>query len=267
MSSALEILTGYVTAPSTTITALTMASGNSLTIRNAALDTKIHLLSAWADNQGAGVLRIKSPRMHDNVQGMRLHVVASEPEPLFPLGLKQNLIPQDTLDVGLSGSATSGDVETACLLVYYENLPGVAARLIGIEELMSRMKNIVTVENTLSLGTAGGYSGEEAINAEYDLLKANTDYALIGYLVSAECACVRYRGVDFGNLGIGGPGNADDKDVTREWFMRLSRETALPLIPVFNSANKAGILIDGAQDEDGTDSLVITILAELGAAA
>jgi hypothetical protein len=37
----------------------------------------------------------------------------------------------------------------------------------------------------------------------------------------------------------------------------------MPLIPVFNSANKGGILIDAAQDENGTDVTVNSIFAEL----
>jgi hypothetical protein len=32
---------------------------------------------------------------------------------------------------------------------------------------------------------------------------------------------------------------------------------------VFNSANRAGVLIDGAQDENGTDVTVTTLLALL----
>lgn len=260
---ALEIITGFVTAPSTTFTGLTLAAGNSLTIRNAKEGSKPRLLSAWSDQQTAGNLRIRSPRMHDNVQGLRLYSFASDPVPLIPFTAPQIFYPQDLLTVELTGSATGGDIETACLLVYYDDLPGVNSRLIDAEELKARMVNILSVENTLALGTAGGYSGEEAINAEFDLLKANTDYALIGYLVSAECACVRWRGVDFGNLGVGGPGN-DTKNIHQaRWFIDLSNEFGLPLIPVFNSANKAALLIDGAQDENGTDVTVISILAEL----
>ena len=37
----------------------------------------------------------------------------------------------------------------------------------------------------------------------------------------------------------------------------------LPLIPVFNSANKAGILVDAAQDENGTDVNVNSFFVEL----
>lgn len=263
---ALELLTGFVTAPSTTFTAWTLASGNSLTVRNAALTTKVRLLSAWGDWQTAGILRIRSPKLHDNVQGLRLQGVASEVYPLIPWLSKdqaQGLTPQDTLTVEQTGSATAGDIESGCLLLYYDDLPGQSAYLITPEELSKRAVNLVSVENTLALGTAGGYSGEEAINAEFDLLKANTDYALIGYNVSAECVCVRWRGADTGNLGVGGPGNDTNKDVTHDWFLKLSTLLGLPAIPVFNSANKAGFLLDGAQDENGTDVTLTSILVEL----
>lgn len=260
---ALELISGYVTAPDTTITALTMCTNNSKTIRNSPLDSNIQLLSAWVTSQTAGILQIRSPRLHDNVDGIQFNSVADNNKVLFPLGAMQKLISQDVLSIGLSGSATSGDIEQASLLVFYEDLPGIEAKFINADELKSRTKNIMTVSNTLALSTSGDYTGSEAINAEEDNFKANTDYALIGYQVSAQCGCVRWSGSDIGNLGVGGPGNAADADVTREWFKLLSEKFDLSLIPVFNSANKGAILIDGQQDEDGADVTVNSIFAEL----
>lgn len=261
--AALELLTGFVTAPSTTATALTMATGNTLTVRGVDANKRALLIGAWADNQGAGVLDVRSPRMHDNVVGWQAGVVASVPQPLFPGGFQQRLYPQDVLTATLTGSATAGDIETACLLLYYEDVPGSAGRFIDLATLRQKGMNIIGVSNTLALGTAGGYSGSQAINTTNDQFKANTDYALLGYVCSAECAAVRYTCIDFGNLGIGGPGVDDVKDITVNWFERLSRDTGLPLIPVFNSANKNNFLIDGAQDENGTDVTVISYFVEL----
>lgn len=261
--AALEIIAGQVTAPSTTQTALTMGSGNSLTVRNAPYESRARLLQAWADVQGAGILRLRSPRMHDNVQGIRLDTVVSEPKPLLPWGVAEVLTPQDTITADLSGSATAGDVEGAALLIYYDDLPGIDANLATFEEIASRIVHTVTVENTLALGTAGGYSGEESIMAEFDLLKANTEYALLGYLVDAECLCVRWRSADTGNLGVGGPGDEGARELTSSWFVKLSREYGIPAIPIFNSANKGSILLDGMQDENGADVTVTSILAEL----
>jgi hypothetical protein len=266
MGKALEIIAGYATAPSTTFTALTMAAGNTLTIRNAPLESDIRMLQAWALNQTAGTLRIRSPRLHDNVQGIRLDVTAGDPKPLFPWGVGQKLYPQDTLIAELTGSATSGDIEQAAMLIYYSDLKGVDARLASVEDVLRRGVNLVAVENSITNGTSGGWSAEEAINAEFDLLKANTDYALIGYLIDAECTAVRWRGADTGNLGVGGPGDELGRDFTSHWFMELSRVFGLPLIPVFNSANKAGILIDVADDENATAHTITSLLVEIGPA-
>ena len=166
-----------------------------------------------------------------------------------------------------TGSATGGDIESGAMLIYHADLPGTDARLMTADEVMERMVNLLTVENTLALGTAGGYSGEEGIDAEVDLLKTNTDYAILGYLVDVECVTVRWRSADFGNLGVGGPGDELGRDFTRSWFMDLSMKHGLALVPVFNSANKGNTLVDGAQDENGTDVTLTTILGELRPAA
>lgn len=258
-----ELISGFVTAPSTTQTALTMATGDSLTVRASVGDKLVQLVQAWADNQTAGVLRIRSPRMHDNVQGIRAQVTASDVVPLMAIGRPQRLYSQDTLAADLSGSATAGDIESAALLLYYEDIAGIAGRFITEEELMRRGVNVLNIENTISTGTTGGWSGGEAINAEYDPFKANTDYALIGYLTNTEALALAWRGADTGNLRIGGPGNETLRHVTADWFVRLNRAYKLPAIPVFNSQNKAGITIDAAQDENGADPLVNSIFVEL----
>src|SRR6266487_656652 len=130
MGRAIEMLIGFVTAPSTTFTALTMGAGNSLTIRNCPFDKRVLLLQAWTDSQGAGVFRVRSPKLHDNVQGIRLATVISEVKPLLPWPSLQPLFPQDTLVAELTGSATAGDIESGCMLVYYDDLPGSDARMI-----------------------------------------------------------------------------------------------------------------------------------------
>lgn len=263
MPRGLQVVTGFVTAPSTTFTAWTMGAGDSLSVRNAPEGSLIAILSMWADNQSAGQLRIRSALLHDNVQGMTAGIVASEVRPLFPLGARQMLKPQDLLIAEQTGSATAGDIETGAFLAYYENLPGADARLATWGQIEGRIESFMYVNNTLSLGTAGGYSGEEAINAEVDQWKANRDYALLGYLCSAECAVVGWRGPDTSNLRVGGPGNDSDNTITHDWFKRLSEKTNLPTIPIFNAANKAATLIDGVQDENGTDVTVTSIFALL----
>lgn len=263
MGKALELVTGIVTAAGGATVDLTMASGNSLTVRNAAPGSTVRLLNVWADVQTAAILRIRSPQLHDNVQGIRLRVSVSEVDPLLPFEQVQRLIPQDTLQVDLNDASGAGVIDTASLLVQYDDLPGVNGVFLTVDEVKSRMVNTVSVENTIAAGITGNYTGQEAINAEFDLLHANTEYAIMGYLVSVECASVRWLSSDFGNLGLGGPGNDLDKKVTANWFMDIAEKADLPLVPVFNSANASSVLIDVAQDENGVDVIVSTLLAQL----
>lgn len=261
--AALEILCGIATAPSTTITALTMSNGLTNTVRNTPDDQENLMLQAWADVQAVGTLQARSPKFHDNVRGISLITSIAEVDPLLPMGFGQKLFAQDAMFLGLSGSAVGGDIETGCFLIYYPSLPGVEARLIAPDELRSRSKSIMGEVNTIATTTAGNFSGSEAINAEFDNWKANVDYALVGYVVDVDCAAVRWIGSDSGNLGVGGPGNAKNKRLTSRWFIELSQAHGLPLIPVFNAANKSAILIDAAQDENGADVTVTSIFHEL----
>jgi hypothetical protein len=267
MGQAVEVLTGFVTAPGATLTALTMASGNSLVIRNTDFTKKIMLLTAWNNNQVAGVMRIRSPKLHDNVQGIRMRAVVTDVPYWLPFEVGQKLYPQDILTVELSGSGVAGQIETASLLVAYEDLPGAQGRFIGTDALKQRGVNLLTVETVHVTGVAGGYSGQVAINSSFDLLKANTDYALVGYAVDARAATIRWQGADVGNIGLGGPASLALKHVTSEWFVRLADWFATPYIPVFNSANKGGILIDVAINQAGGTVNAQSILVELAPAA
>lgn len=260
---ALEMITGRVTAPNTTLSALTMNTGNSRTIRNTKIDKPIVLLDIWTKNQTAGIFRLRSPLLHDNVQGIRLGAQADQVVPLMPEIAFQLLVPQDDLNIELSGSATAGDIELAALLIFYDELPGVEAKLISPGKLMERLEHITTIQNTLATDTSGDYSGEESINADFDVIRANRDYAILGFIVDERCLTVRYRSSDFGNLGVGGPGEPARPDITANWFVNLAFRMQLPLIPVFNSSNKDNTLLDCVQDEDGADVTVQTIVGLL----
>ncbi len=258
-----EVLTGIVTAVSSTITALTMQTGNSLVMRSFENVDPAFLAQVWSKHQTADTVRIRGPQFHDNVQGIRLDPVASEVYPLLPWGTKEIFKSGQTLVAEAAGSATAGDIEIVSLLVYYSKLPGIEGTYRKWDDIKDKIKHLLTVENTLALGTSGDYTGEEALNAEFDLLKSDHKYALLGYLCSAECGTIRYRGIATGNLGTGGPGMDLNKDVTRDWFKKLSMEYDVPAIPVFNADDKAAILLDGVQDEDGADVTVTSIFAEL----
>lgn len=263
MPLAMEIIGGQVTAPGATLTALTMNAGNSLTVRFAAPTTDIRLVQLWARNNAAGIFRVRSPKLHDNVQGIRYRMQANTPIGLETYGSWQKLVPQDTLIAELSGSATAGQIEQGFFLLWYADLPGSSARLAMWQDLLPRVVNILTVEVAVAPGIVGGWSGQVAINSTFDLLQANTDYAILGGTVDAMCGAVRITSADFANFGVGFPGVIVDPTITSNWFRVISNQLGVPTIPIFNSANKNGTLVDVAQNQAGSAVNVNLILAQL----
>jgi len=261
MGRAMEVLSGRITNQAA-FTAWTMNTGDSLAIRSFPFDSgKALLEDAWALSATAGTLRVRSPRLHDNVQGIRMGIAASDPRPLLPDWFEQPLYPQDALIVEQLGGGAETDV--ASLFLYYENVPGVNARLADWPSVQAVMRNLLTVEvSPISSATAGDYGAGRAINADFDLLKANVDYAVLGYITPASVCTVGIRSVDFGNLRVGGPGHIQ-RDETRDWFVRQSIFSGRPMIPIFNAANKGATLVDVTDTAVSTTRTVQIILAEL----
>jgi len=266
MPLAFEVLCGRATAPGTTMTTLTPLTGDSFVIKNAAPGKRTLLCNASARiHAGAsGMLRIRSPKLHDNVMGLNWQLHAGHNFLLMPTRVVQPVFPQDPLTIEMTGSGTSGNIEHGAIFVWYEDLPGVNARLVNYADIAARIKNLFTVQVPLSLGTSGDYTGTVAINSAYDLFKANVDYALLGYKVSAEAFMIGIRGPDTGNLRIGMPAVVGHEDFTEEFFIRLNERWGVPTIPVINGSNKFSTTIDGVQDEGGADTVVTLIMAELG---
>lgn len=261
---AIDTIVSGGTAIGATLAATTIAAGDSFTIKNAPLNSDVLLLALWTDNQVAGMVRLRSAKLHDNVDAIRARTEIGVLENLLPEGVPQRLYPQDTEIVELAGSAVAGDIETVVQQVYYADLPGQAARLITPDQLRQRMRNIVGVRLAITIGSTLGYNGAKALNNDVDLLKANTDYALMGMTTDAETAAICLRGPDTGNLRVAVPGEPGTKHICNTWFVRQSKAFGLPLIPVINSANKGGTLIDVAGDENGGTANVTLWLAELG---
>lgn len=261
MGAAWEILDGTVTNPGATITALTMVSGDSLAIRNFPDNATAYLENVWGTSASAGVIRVRSPRLHDNVQGIRFRTVAAANRLLLGEQERQTLYAQDTLIFEQSGGAAESD--GASLLVRYTDVGGVQARLIDTPQLSNRWRNLVNIEVACPAGAAiGTRSTSTAINATFDLTKANTDYAIIGYETDVVGLSVGIRGVDTGNLRVGGP-MTTERIETRDLFQRLSDASGMPMIPVINAANKGATFVDNTQVVVGVAANITLICAEL----
>jgi len=266
MGKALEIIGLQATAPTQTESAFAAVAGNSLTIRDHRKDA--FLLAMLGKRQTGGFLRLTSPLMHDNNVGTALYTPGSNYISQRVFTSQQKLYPQDTIAATGTGSATAGDIESNALVAFYEDLPGVDANLISYAELEKRTVNLLTTVNTLAAGTTGGWTGDEAVNAEEDAFKANTDYALLGIMNATQAAFIRYVGPDWGNLGVGVPGPVSGATnyngiASERWFVDLALLTGKPCIPVMNASNKGLTTISALTDENGTDPLLWTMWAEL----
>ena len=266
MGIALELLSFNDTDAPAAFAAMTANTGNSATVRNASANSKILLLTAWGNATGQAInVRVRSPLLHDNQQGLRFHIQVDNPTPLLDPKMPVLLFPQDALLVeNQSITADAGtNVHLFSMLVFYEDLPGVAANLVSPDYVMSRRVQEMANENTLATTATGDYGGEEAITAEINQFKANTYYALTGYTSSVMAGAIGFRGVDTGNLRVGGPAHATELALTVNFFTWLSERSGKPCIPAFNSANMAGVLIDATQDEGGADVLVTQFYHQL----
>src|SRR5438105_3989887 len=121
MGAVLEVISGRVTNPGATLTAWTPNTGDGLAVRNFDSPGQALLLDYWGLGATAGVLRIRSPRLHDNVQGIRSQVLAATPQPLLPDIANQPIVAQDTLIVEQSGGGAETDLGS--ILNYYTDLP------------------------------------------------------------------------------------------------------------------------------------------------
>jgi len=234
--TAMEVVTGRVLNPGATITALTANTGSSFTVKDFPASSPAYLEGLWAQNATAGVVRVHSARMHDDVQGIRFTSPAALIRNYMGDRAEQKLYPNDPLRFEQSGGGAETD--SAAMLFYYNELPGIAARLAMWEQVKSRIVNHLTVEVPVAGPvTAGDWSAGTAITALTDLLKADTDYAILGYQSGTQALAVGISNSDTGNLRVGGPGTTESLE-TRDWFQRLSVAHGTPHIPVFNSNNR-----------------------------
>lgn len=253
----------YQTTQPNTGAAATAVTGDSLVIKNNIGNAGPRILAAWAHNQTAGYHQFAYPTGHDTTRGLRMRVVAGDVQQLLPAGIGVPLTAQEQLAITVAGSNTAGDIEHGCALIHYPNLPGIAMQSITWSKLLSSIQSLTTIEATISSGATGGYSGEELITAESDLLLANRQYAVLGATTTTECLALTMKGPDFGNVRVACPGNDIDQEMSNQFFCMLARAHDLPLIPVINSANKAATYIGVVHNENTTTHPVTWYLALL----
>jgi hypothetical protein len=260
MGRALQVISGRATNPAA-LAVVTADTGDSFTVRSFPFESAAEIVQLWALAATAGVVRVRSPRLHDQAQGIRLRTLAANSRPLFPDAVNQRLYPQDNLTVEIQGGGAETD--SLSLLVYYPDLPGVDARLATWAEIAPRVVNVLGLEQAVTTGaTLGDYSGSQAVNADFDTIKRNVNYALLGYITDTMITSVGVTGPDTGNLRVGGPG-ATAPEITANWFVYLAEQTGYPCIPILNGANIGATTFDVVHNTNAVAVNVSLILAEL----
>lgn len=257
MGALFEITGYYVQNPGATYTAVTPASGDSLTVRSFAPTDQAFIQSFDREGASKGVYRVRSPRLHDNVKG--IHIATPETPTLFavPPYSGQDLYPQDTLIIESTGG--SSEYEVCGLGIYYTNLPGSEARLHSWGDIQSIVEFVDTVEvATTSAATPTAWT-DTVITTTDNLLRANTDYAVLGYTVDTAIGLVAVKGADTSNFRIGGPGPVKP-EFTNDYFVRMSNLTGRPCIPVINAANAANTYVSTIDAGASTASNVTLML-------
>ena len=261
MGKALKVVSGFATNPGAAVTALTVSPGDSFTVADFDAPNKAYLGAIWAENAAGGVLSIHSPRMHDNVQGIRLQVPAADEVQILPQLADEPLYPNDPLTVSMSGGAAETDVLS--FLTYYDDLPGVDAQLETWAAVQGQIVHLMGLEvDTSSGAAAGNYGGTRALNADFPQLKADTRYAILGYTCASKVATVGITGPDTGNTRIGAPGSVHT-DVTGSWFVDLSNALGKPCIPIIKANNAAATNVDLLSTDINAAHHVSFILAQL----
>lgn len=256
MPLGMEVVAGRALNPNGVLTTVINDTGNTFTVRDAPDTSAIWLEDIWAQAATGAELRITSPRLHDNTQGIRAEVAGNVIRGLFADEMRQRLYANDPLAVQISGGAAETDV--ACALIYYEDINGISQNLHTWEEIQPRilefMGHVVQVTGPT---TAGDWSAGNALNSFSSQQKADEQYALLGYVTGTAVAAIGVVGADTGGLRVGGPGPQEPIE-TRDWFVSLARATGKPCIPIIKANNFPSTLVAEVKaTSGGTDSVTL----------
>ena len=237
MGRAFDTIASYQGTSGSTLAAGTMATGDPSSIRNFSAPDYAKIVAAYYDDVTTPLAwRVRSPLLHDNVRGIQFNPGAAAPAAIFPSAFVQDLEPQDTLTFEFSTAASTGKALGA-LGIYYSNLPGASARLYGTGDVAPLIDNVKPV--LVSVGSGANTAGQWydlVITTTENLLRANTDYAVLGATLDVAVAALAVKGPDTSNLRCSVPGGTNNP-FGAQYFYWLSQWTGYPLIPVINAAN------------------------------
>lgn len=242
------------------LTAATVSTGDSFTVRNFPLTAKARLETVCVQGAAPRIARITSPMLHDNVTGLTFNTPESPTTYLMPREVGTPVISGDVLGVQLDAAATSDTV--ALLAFYYDNLPGTKARLHSWGDISGIIKSIKPAEVDITTSATIGQFTDTLITTTENQYHARTDYAVLGYEASAALVAVGVKGQETANLRVCGPGPTQAFP-TSDYFVAMSFWQGTPHIPVFNADNRFSFYVSAAANTASVASKITLILAEL----
>lgn len=260
MPNAVQTIAGFSTAAGAGTNVLTPAAGDTFVVPSFDLSSKAYLENIWGSGATHTAYRIRSPRLHDANQGLRVRSGSAQRRLLLPWANQEVLYPSDApvVEVVQTGAGTDG----MCANYGFDDLPGVAPRLAAWSEVESRIQHIMGCEVTAVSGAIGQWGAGVALNSSFDNFEAGQDYALLGFTLSTAVLAVAVSGKDTGNLKIGGPGS-DDAIQTRDFFIDQSLQLGKPRIPIIAANNRGSTLVQVVDVAAATSSTLTLLLAEL----
>lgn len=263
MGKALQLVSGYVTAPSAVFAPVIPSPNDLLAVNDYAQGSSAWLINAWCDIDDGGSIRMRSPNFHDDVNGIELIAPAHAPIALMDGYSKQILQKNDTLTVELADSG-GGAPSGLSMLHYYENLPGADAQLFRWNEIENNVAELMTCRVAVTPAEVqGAYGGAIGMTALQNLFKADGYYALLGWQASIQYQTIGVTGTDTSNRRVGGPGSLPGIFDTREWFIMQSKQSGFPCIPVYKTQNLQSTVVDVIDTADNDAGVIEFSFARL----
>lgn len=254
------IATTKVNPGATPFVSFAAVSGDSLTVRNVSFQNLPKLIQLVRKGATSGGARVRSPLLHDNIRGIQFISPNNPSIFALPQEIAQSLYPQDVLIV--EGTGGAAETDNIYLVIYYPDLPGVGGRLHMSGDIKPLIANIKPIEVDVTNSATIGNWTDTAFTATENILKANTDYAVLGYVTDTAQGIVAIKGSETGNLRVGGPGTTNAED-TSDYFMAQSDYHGIPFIPVVNAANAAALFVSTNDSVASSTPKVTLILAQL----
>ena len=234
MGLAIETLAFRVANPSSTFTAVTMATGNSAVVREFTKGTNTVLEHVTRQGATSGAWRILSPVLHDNVTGLT-YIFNETPSVLWmPDYVGEPMQPADTLTI--QGTGGTAETEVGTITLYYQDVLGLSARLYNWADIQGAIEHVKPFEVDCTVGGTAGVWADTLLNATDKQAKADRKYAILGYTTDTALAAIAFYGGETGNVRIGGPAALTPEQMSH-WFIQESLRMGTPHIPVISANN------------------------------